>query len=616
MVERELRVALHRQGATALRLKLARYGVIGVSLFMLFGAFVGANNWGRTLHFFLFLAGLALAVGPALQISVGLFAQEREQQTLDLLYLTGMGAIELFTGKLLGAALVSSNELLALVPLIAVPFLSGGVSFEVFLETLACLPTLFVLVIALGALASALTKDESSALLLTGLFAGILCLTLPLPYNLGSWLTGKAPFDKSWLAFSAVLGPWMVCRRSSVFLASDFWRWAVIMWAVSFLSLTAAGLALKRNWRRDIQRIKTGRVKGYWEALALGNTKRRQALRTRLLQVNAYQWLAQQDRRPVVQAWAFVIVLCVFWVLGWCAWPRLWPTPLNFYTTGVLLLAGLDWLGAHVAARRMASDRRDGSLELLLTTPLSPGQVLEGQKVALDEQFRPVKLGVFALLLLMMSAGFGARAWTTQGIVSYLAIWVLFFTWCWLPAARSAPMAMWLAANSGRSVYGSFNRNENWNRIWFFYWSWTVARGFSNVGGFVRSFPVGSTAEMVITLTVMAWLLILMHAASESSASIAEALVSQLRSIAQEPLPERNDPRFKLWKDVRQRFPSADGLYVPPESSDSRPIKSSGAWFWRPVGRVTGLVWGTVSRAARRALKQNKIYPNGGSSKI
>ena len=159
-------------------------------MFLLFGSSGGNESWGSTLHFYLLLGGLGLAVGPAVQISVGLFAEEREQQTLELLYLTGMGSAELFIGKVVGGALVSSCELMALAPVLAVPFLTGGLSYDLFLATVACLPTVFVLVLATGSLASALCRQEGTALVVSGVFLGVLSLALPLPYNLGFWLTG------------------------------------------------------------------------------------------------------------------------------------------------------------------------------------------------------------------------------------------------------------------------------------------------------------------------------------------------------------------------------------------------------------------------------------------
>jgi hypothetical protein len=174
-------------------------------------------------------------------------------------------------------------------------------------------------------------------------------------------------------------------------------------------------------------------------------------------------------------------------------------------------------------------------------------------------------------------------------------------------------MAMWVAANCGRSVYGGFRKGGSWNRIWTIYWFWMMARTFGALGGFARAFPTGSTVEMVITLVIVFWLLIFMYAISESSPSMAQPLISQLRSIAQEPLPERNDPRFREWKDVRERFPAADGSRRPASGiPDIKPIKASGAWFWRPVGRLSGLAWGSLRKAAKRRTMRNARGPNTG----
>jgi hypothetical protein len=601
VVGRELRVALHRRDARKARSTVARYGVIAVSLFMLFGALTGTTGWGRTLHFYLFLAGLSLAVGPALQISVGLFAEERRQQSLELLYLTGMGATELFLGKLVGGILVSSSELLALAPLVALPFLSGGLSFELFVATAVCLPTVFVLVLAIGSLASALCRQEGTAFVVSGVLVGVLCLALPLPYNLGTWLAGQPPFSQAWLAASPALGPWMVAKNFGGFAIGHFWLWAAVMWALTASFLAAAAGVLRRNWRRDLQGAGREGWQARWEKFALGDVRWRQALRRRVLAVNAYQWLAQRDRRPVLQAWGFIASMCIFWVLGWCAWPRLWPSPLNFYTTAMLLLLGVGMLISYAAARRMTEDRRDGALELLLTTPLDPSEMLAGQRAALQEQFQPVKWGLCGLLLLMVLAGFLTRSWSGFGTVSYLAVWCVFFGWCWRSAQRSAPLAMWVAANCGRPFYWSFRKGGLWNRAWTIYWFGMVANSFGVFGGFAPSFPTGSIAEMVVTVFILFLVLLFMIQARNTPNAMVEPLVSQLRSIAQEPLPERNDPRFKEWKDIRTRFPAPPEGRTSPASEDlvpTKPVKAAGAWLWRPLGRACGLAWGRLLKAA------------------
>jgi hypothetical protein len=261
-------------------------------------------------------------------------------------------------------------------------------------------------------------------------------------------------------------------------------------------------------------------------------------------------------------------------------------------------MAGLDWLVSLAASRRMAADRRDGSLELLLTTPLNPAEILAGQQAALAVQFRPVRFALCGVFLAMLLGGFFTRSWTSPGAITYLALWSVFFFWCWRSTQRSAPLAMWIAANCGRPLYGGFRKGGAWNRIWTIYWFWMLFNHFGGVGGFARSFPRGTAAEMIITLSILVWVLVWFYATHRGSPPMADPFVSQLRSIAQEPLPERNDPRFKEWKDLRQRFPpSPEGGGARARLGENKPVKAAGAWFWRPMGRSCGLAWGKFQRA-------------------
>src|SRR5262249_55168298 len=151
------------------------------------------------------------------------------------------------------------------------------------------------------------------------------------------------------------------------------------------------------------------------------------------------------------------------------------------------------------------------------------------------------------------------RRWTLQGVVSYLAVWTVLYVWCWRPAQRFAPMAMWVAANCGRPFFRPRQKGGLWNRAWMIYWFGMMANSFGAFGGFARSFPSGSTWEMMATLLVAFFVLLVMIQTRNSTNAIAQPLVSQLRAIAQEPLPEHNDPRFKQWKDIRTRFPAPVG---------------------------------------------------------
>jgi hypothetical protein len=621
VVERELRVALHRRDARKSRLKVAGMGVAGVTIFMLLiGGLLGSRLWGSTMHFYLFIAGLYLAVGPAIQISTGLFAEERRQQTLELLYLTGMGSGELFIGKLLGGALVASSDLLALVPLMAIPFMSGGLSFDLFLATAACLPTVFVFVLAVGALGSALCKDEGTAFVVSLVLAGVLCLALPLPYNMGLWVARKAPFTKSWLCLSPALGPWLVYDKFKGFGAAgvrDFWRCTAFTWGLSMACLGLAAVILKQNWRRDLERSGTGGLEAKWAAFVRGSAAWREALRKRLLPVNAYQWLVEQDRRPVLQAWGLMAVVVVLWLLAWCAWPSVWPSTVNFLTTALVMLIGMGFLMRYAAARQIASDRREGAFELLLTTLLSPEEVVEGQEAALREQFRPAQWAMCGLFLVMAFTGLMMRNWTGTAVLSYLAVWGVLLTWCREQMHRSAPLAMWVAANSGRPMFGLMRvQGSSWGNLWMAYWSWSVMRTFAIFGRSASSFPTGSPLELVIVL-FMLFAVLLSAISQQKRNEQKQRLISQLRSIAQEPVPEKNDPRFKIWKvQPWTRFPAPPGTtFDQPEkhlmhgwvwdhrsgrwTGPEKEVRALGGGFWRAIGRRSGFAWRQLRRLAR-----------------
>jgi len=129
-----------------------------------------------------------------------------------------------------------------------------------------------------------------------------------------------------------------------------------------------------------------------------------------------------------------------------------------------------------------------------------------------------------------------------------------------------------------------------------------MSSSLGSLAGQARSFPSGSTVEMWVTLAVVFWVLLFMMAIRKSSDAMGQPLVSQIRWIAQEPLPERHDPRFKEWKDVRTRFPA--GAERVGESGDDspqvKPVRAAGVWFWRPLGRVCGLAWGKLRKAFGR----------------
>ena len=162
LIERELRVALRKQRPAQARLKVAALST-GVSLlFLFYGVLAGDRGVGRTLELFLCLGGLYYVLQAPL-LTAGVLAEERRNQTLGLLFLSGLGAWEVFASKFLSSALIAFTNLLAIFPMLALPFLIGGVSCDLFLAIICALPVLMLFALAVSLLASVLTREDGSA---------------------------------------------------------------------------------------------------------------------------------------------------------------------------------------------------------------------------------------------------------------------------------------------------------------------------------------------------------------------------------------------------------------------------------------------------------------------
>ncbi len=554
IIERELRVALRRHRAVRSRFYAAAIGAGVVVFFLLIGLAGGSRLVGRQLHSILFYVGLYMAIVPATTISVGLFSEERRNQTMELLYLAGVGPGELFGGKLLGGILAASCNLLALSPFLAVPFLTGGISFDLFLATIACFPALLLMVTSIGVLSSVLCRDDGSAFICAVVIGGILCLATPVPYNMGMMLAGAPPFSAKWLCLSPAYGPYLVAQNFGANRPGVFWLgWgATLGWAV--LCVGIAGLLLKRTWRIELERnVDAGRLAG-WEALIHGDREWRFELRWRLLATNPFQWLVEQDRRPVAVAWGIVGGVSCIWLAGWCAWPWVWPSPANFYLTAGLLITGMELVMAYAAAQRIGNDRRDGALELLLTTPMSTEEIVDGQCAALKRMFRPVRATVFGICVLMMLGGLLRGGWNTASLVSYVLIWCILLGWCLRSMDRSTALSMWIGANAARPAYAifRFRRQGPWYWVIMVFNFRNIFRAFGRGSGV--HFPTGSPPELIFVGLFSFVMLCVAATAQFSPNKMRQRLIAELRSIAREPLPATQDPRFKKW-DVRQRLP-------------------------------------------------------------
>jgi hypothetical protein len=551
-IVRELRLGLRNRGIYKSRLAAAAIAA-GFAAFFLLVGLMGSRAWGRSLHHWLFFLGLFYGVLRPAQFCVSLFTDERRVENLELLAITGMGPVDLFLGKMCGGLVVASIDLLAIVPVLAFPFLSGGISLQLYLATIVALPIFLLFSVAAAILASVICQTEAGANILAFALVAAVSLGTPLPYWIGSTLTGAPPFSQTWLSASPGFTGTLIFRQFTTGNAAQFWPAAAMTLVWALLFVLVAQYALKRKWQKLAKSDARGRNR-IWRRLVFGSERLRVCLRQLVLERNPFQWLAQRDRRPVLMAWTGIGVICFLWLTGWSVWPKYWPSTVNFFITAILMVMLADAFQRRAAAHCLGESRQTGSIELLLTTPLSPEQVLEGQLAALKAQFRPLRWCMFAIFLLMILSGFLTRTWDAPSTASYLGIWSIFLLWCMRTDRRTAPTAMWIALNTGSSSYAVYrSRGTPWQWLWLFF-------NLGQLRSFARSmarFPTGSDGEVIVVALILMVALLFFAFGWKRPEKICTNFVKEFRWIAQQPLPERNDPGFKEWKDVSEPFPYA-----------------------------------------------------------
>ncbi len=564
IIERELRIALRVQKVTKSRLGVAIAGVVIVGIMLLLGSLVSGPTVGNTLHRWLFYLGLAFSIQPALSISAGMFSEERRNQTLELLYLTGMSDTELFLGKLLGGLVVASTHLLALAPMLAVSFLCGGISFDLFLATLACFPVVLLFVLAVGVFASVMNRDEGSARVVSVILCLVVGFGLLLPYFMGQALSGSPPFDNSWLCLSPAYGPLLVWRNFSGAQSAEFWNASLIslVWTLFFLG--AAAIMLRRNWRSDLEKNRGVAWVSWMDKLSQKVFAARFAQRKKLLHANPFQWLVERDQRPPMLALLIVAGTTLLWLVFWAWWRGAWFSNLNLMITAVVLLVSTASLERYAAAKRIGEDRRDGALELLLTTPLEPAEIVEGQLAGIRVQFRLIRKLLFLLFCGMMVGGFLSRKWTVTPMIEYFIIWAVLLTGAARSARNSVPQTMWIALNTGRPLFAVFANQKGAGTTWGNFANFYNFYNFFNfftvlgiIGKTLSQFPTGGIGEVIfIGFGFFIWILFLSSRFfREQVVPMQTNLIQEMRSVATDPVPDPQDPRYKKWSPKERFYP-------------------------------------------------------------
>ncbi|MDB6037417.1 MAG: hypothetical protein JWM99_1258 [Verrucomicrobiales bacterium] len=385
VVTRELRVASRKPRTFWVRFFAAL--VATLLFFWIWLTFSQSYNFGRQgSSLFSGLSGLAMAYALLIGLTTAdSISEEKREGTLGLLFLTDLRGFDVVLGKLVATSLNSFYGLIAIFPLLAVPLLLGGVNVGEFWRMVLVLCITLLFSVSCGMFCSAISKSDrrarGAALLLIIVFAAIIPLVHSIRTRFAagtsdSALLATAPYAYM-LAFDA--------QYASAF--QSFWKCIGVLSAFSLLLLTVASNAVPRLWQDHPASPGKARWIEKWANWTSGDARLRAAVRSQMLNINPFFWLASRPTRKSFYPFVFLGLVGAFWLYLANKYPRDMQEEFVYVLTMLALHTALKWWVASEASRLFSEDRRSGALELTLSTPLTVSEIINGQLRALSRQF-------------------------------------------------------------------------------------------------------------------------------------------------------------------------------------------------------------------------------------
>jgi hypothetical protein len=373
IVDRELRVAARKRSTFWLRIAATATGVVIASGGLALGKVNGVSVTSMGGVVFHLLSWLCLAAG----LSAGLFftsdclSEEKREGTLGLLFLADLRGYDVALGKLLATSLRGFYALLAVLPVMAITLLMGGVTIEQYWKTCFALVNALMVSLAAGMAVSALSRDSQKAL--TATFFVVLLMALGGPVIDGIVAEARhRPFQPFWSATS----PAYVLRAASAWGSSPYWRALGVTQFLGWALLALACALVPHTWQ---ERKRGASNAGSWTYVwRYGGLPRRRQLRRKLLERRPVAWLTCRERWQPRALWVLAVLAVGGFVTVLVEKPPGEAWILWNYVGGLFTVLLYVW-AASQASRFFLEARRSGLLELLLVSPLGDSQIVRGQ---------------------------------------------------------------------------------------------------------------------------------------------------------------------------------------------------------------------------------------------
>lgn len=479
VVGRELRVASRRPWTYWSRLVAVGVGLMICSWFLMVRGGIGIQVTGEPVFYVASAMALGFGLLAGLLFSADSVSSEKRDGTLGLLFLTDLKGYDVTLGKLAATSLGAFYGLIAVMPLLALSLLMGGVTLADYGRMVAVLVITQFSSLALGLLASVLTSDVRRSVLVAFLLVVVLSFGAPLMNASVSWImtqlgvsaTAVERWDQNWLSNASPFVAYVNSAEVNYLKSSANYRHALLFTGgVGLLALVVASLVLPLVWQ-DKASSAPGWFWSRWlNRLRFWRPTSRIEFRRELLNRSPVTWLSSRHWIRDWLVWGFLggTLLVIYLFFMFLPQEVLWEPELGLLV-GIIFHLVLKYWMANEAPRQFYDDRRSGALELLLSTSLSIEDLLAGRWLSLRRQF----LGPM------------------------LAVLLLDFFWLWAlvrsSGATGAPEILWMGL-----AYMSVLLVDLWALAWDGLWS-----GLSSTSRAVASGLIGR----ILVLPWVVWLM-------------------------------------------------------------------------------------------------------------
>lgn len=372
ITNREIRARSRRPAVYWLRVAAGGLGILMcVPEFVLASPTAGPAQTGRGVFYGVTSAAFFLCCCASL-LTCDSISSERRNGTLGLLVLTRVRLLDVVLGKLSAGLVTSVSGLMALLPMLMLPLLAGGVTGgEAFRRMLALLLGLLVF-LAAGLLASSGQEQVTRAAQAAVALVAVICIVPFVCLRFVPFIGWLSPVTAFWSSSEPVYRA-----------GGAHFYWAALAGLVAIVCLSIAGSVLMLKYRSlQPEDSKEEPIDENPEFVPPEIAPEHLRWRAASRQLSPLEWIVARERAVRRSLWIGAVFVHLSQTAGGVAASTFGTRAIAYVTQFLLFTIGAVFL-AWAASRFFIEARRTGQIELLLTTPDPAAHLIADQWKAL-----------------------------------------------------------------------------------------------------------------------------------------------------------------------------------------------------------------------------------------